>query len=59
MLCTVTFKDDGQVSNEQQAFEIMKAAYLGGVNFFDNAEAYGFGEAETVCSSPTRLAATI
>lgn len=32
----------------QEAFEIMQAAYAAGVNFFDNAEAYAGGEAETI-----------
>lgn len=30
------------------AYEIMKEAYKGGVNFFDNAEVYAYGEAETI-----------
>ncbi len=37
----------GQVG-EQIAFDCMTAAYEAGVNFFDNAEAYANGEAETV-----------
>ena len=40
----------GQVG-EEVAFECMKAAYDGGVNFFDNAEAYANGNAETVMGS--------
>jgi voltage-dependent potassium channel beta subunit len=37
----------GQVG-EDIAFQCMEAAYKAGVNFFDNAEAYADGEAETV-----------
>jgi voltage-dependent potassium channel beta subunit len=37
----------GQVG-EEIAFECMTAAYEAGVNFFDNAEAYARGNAETV-----------
>lgn len=37
----------GQVG-EQIAYECMTAAYEAGVNFFDNAEAYAQGNAETV-----------
>jgi len=37
-----------QVKEEEVAYECMKAAYEGGVNFFDNAEGYGSGSAETV-----------
>ncbi|HEX7593000.1 MAG TPA: aldo/keto reductase [Anaerolineae bacterium] len=37
----------GQVG-EQIALECMKAAYEAGVNFFDNAEGYAHGNAETV-----------
>ena len=32
------FQHEGQVSQEEACLEIMKAAYDGGVNFFDNAE---------------------
>ncbi len=41
----VTFKN--QLA-EQQAYDCMKAAYDGGVNFFDNAEAYASGESEII-----------
>ncbi len=41
----VTFGDQ---IREDVAFDCMKAAYDGGVNFFDNAEAYAGGEAETM-----------
>jgi len=37
-----------QVKEEEVALECMKAAFDGGVNFFDNAEAYGDGNAEIV-----------
>jgi voltage-dependent potassium channel beta subunit len=40
----------GQVG-EETALECMKAAYEAGVNFFDNAEAYADGKAETVMGS--------
>ncbi len=38
----------GEQVGEQVAFECMTAAYEAGVNFFDNAEAYGNGSAEIV-----------
>jgi voltage-dependent potassium channel beta subunit len=38
----------GEQVGEQIAFDCMDAAYRAGVNFFDNAEAYGQGNAETV-----------
>jgi voltage-dependent potassium channel beta subunit len=41
----VTFGD--QVGDDV-AFEMMTAAFDGGVNFFDNAEAYAAGQAETM-----------
>ncbi|GAB4331394.1 MAG: aldo/keto reductase [Calditrichia bacterium] len=41
----VTFGD--QV-DEKVAYDCMKAAYDAGVNFFDNAEAYSAGQAETM-----------
>ncbi|PKK83252.1 MAG: aldo/keto reductase [candidate division Zixibacteria bacterium HGW-Zixibacteria-1] len=41
----VTFGNQIQVN---EAYEIMKAAYDSGVNFFDNAEIYARGEAETI-----------
>ena len=37
----------GQVG-EEVAYECMNAAYEEGVNFFDNAEVYAGGQAETV-----------
>jgi len=41
----VTF---GQQFDEQVAYDCMLAAYEAGVNFFDNAEAYARGQAETM-----------
>lgn len=41
----VTF---GEQINEDLAYECMEAAYEAGVNFFDNAEAYAAGQAETM-----------
>lgn len=38
----------GEQVGEEVAFECMKAAHDAGVNFFDNAELYGRGNAETV-----------
>eukprot|EP01101_Sappina_pedata_P012793 TRINITY_DN89_c0_g1_i4.p1 TRINITY_DN89_c0_g1~~TRINITY_DN89_c0_g1_i4.p1 ORF type:complete len:373 (-),score=172.12 TRINITY_DN89_c0_g1_i4:235-1296(-) len=37
----------GQVSSDDTSYECMKAAYEGGCNFFDNAEVYSEGKAET------------
>jgi len=37
-----------QVKEEEVAYECMKTAFDAGVNFFDNAEVYGSGNAETV-----------
>lgn len=45
----------GQVG-EQVAFDCMQAAYEAGVNFFDNAEAYARGEAETVMGNVIKKA---
>ena len=41
----VTF---GTQVDEDNAYDCMKTAYDAGVNFFDNAEAYGGGKAETI-----------
>ena len=41
----VTF---GTQVDEDNAYDCMKTAYDAGVNFFDNAEAYGGGKAETM-----------
>ena len=51
----VTFQNDGQLSEAEACLALMKEAYLGGVNFFDNAEAYGAGEAETLMGEAIRL----
>ena len=48
----------GGTSREDAAnscFEIMKAAYLGGVNFFDNAEAYAQGDAERLMGDAVQM----
>jgi voltage-dependent potassium channel beta subunit len=44
----------GSQVGEDVALECMKAAYDGGVNFFDNAEAYASGRAETVMGNVIR-----
>jgi voltage-dependent potassium channel beta subunit len=49
----VTF---GTQMDEDAAFACMKAAYDAGVNFFDNAEAYAGGEAETLMGRVIRRA---
>ena len=49
----VTF---GQQYGEDLAYEIMKAAYDAGVNFFDNAEAYANGRAEEVMGAALKRA---
>ncbi len=41
----VTFKDQLDTG---AAYECMKVAYDAGVNFFDNAEVYAGGDAETI-----------
>ncbi|HNT23628.1 MAG TPA: aldo/keto reductase [Anaerolineales bacterium] len=41
----------GEQVGEEVALTCMEAAYKEGVNFFDNAEAYGRGNAETVMGS--------
>ncbi|HOX24750.1 MAG TPA: aldo/keto reductase [Candidatus Krumholzibacteria bacterium] len=41
----ITFGDQ---LGEDAAYQCMKTAYDAGVNFFDNAEAYAMGEAETI-----------
>ncbi len=45
----------GQVG-EEVAYECMTAAYEAGVNFFDNAEAYARGQAETVMGNVIKKA---
>ena len=49
----VTF---GQQVGEDAAYESMEAAYQAGVNFFDNAEVYANGKAETVMGNVIRKA---
>jgi voltage-dependent potassium channel beta subunit len=49
----VTF---GQQISEDNAYDCMVAAYQAGVNFFDNAEAYASGKAETVMGKVIRRA---
>jgi voltage-dependent potassium channel beta subunit len=49
----VTF---GNQLDEDRAYACMKAAFDGGVNFFDNAEAYAYGEAETLMGRVIRRA---
>jgi len=39
----------------ESCFEIMRAAYEGGVNFFDNAEAYAQGRAEVLMGDAVRM----
>lgn len=49
----VTFGDQ---IGEDVAYEMMKAAYDAGVNFFDNAEAYANGAAETMMGNVIKKA---
>jgi len=49
----VTFGDQIQVD---AAYDCMKAAFDAGVNFFDNAEAYAAGQAETIMGEVLRKA---
>jgi voltage-dependent potassium channel beta subunit len=44
----------GPQVNVDSAAEIMKAAYDGGVNFFDNAEAYAAGKSEEIMGAALR-----
>lgn len=46
----------GEQIGDDIAFDCMMAAYEAGVNFFDNAEAYAGGEAETVMGDVIRRA---
>src|SRR5208282_3915926 len=46
----------GSQVGEQVAFECMTAAYEAGVNFFDNAEAYGGGKAEVTMGNVIKRA---
>ena len=49
----VTFGDQ---IGEDAAYQLMKAAYDAGVNFFDNAEAYAAGKAETMMGNVIKKA---
>jgi aryl-alcohol dehydrogenase-like predicted oxidoreductase len=49
----VTFSNQLDVD---QALEIMTAAYDAGVNFFDNAEVYAFGQSEKVMGKALKRA---
>ena len=50
----VTFANDNQISNAQQAAECLSVAKEAGVNFFDNAEGYARGESERVMGQAFR-----
>ncbi len=50
----VTFANANQLETAQQAAECLQAAREAGVNFFDNAEAYGAGESERVMGAAIR-----
>lgn len=50
----VTFANANQLETAQQAAECLQAAQEAGVNFFDNAEAYGAGESERVMGAAIR-----
>ncbi len=50
----VTFANDNQLSNAQQAAECLSVAKEAGVNFFDNAEGYARGESERVMGQAFR-----
>ncbi len=49
----VTFGDQ---IGEDAAYDLMKAAYDAGVNYFDNAESYGGGQAEIIMGNVIRRA---
>jgi voltage-dependent potassium channel beta subunit len=50
----VTFANANQIETAQQAAECLQAAHDAGVNFYDNAEAYGAGESERVMGDAIR-----
>jgi len=50
----VTFANKNQIETAKQAAECLSAAKDAGVNFFDNAEAYGAGESERVMGAAFR-----
>jgi len=50
----VTFANDNQIANANQAAECLSVAKEAGVNFFDNAEGYARGESERVMGQAFR-----
>ena len=50
----VTFANANQLETAHQAAECLQAAHDAGVNFYDNAEAYGGGESERVMGAAIR-----
>jgi len=50
----VTFANDNQIKNAEQAAECLSVAKEHGVNFFDNAEGYARGESERVMGQAFR-----
>ena len=50
----VTFANKDQIETAKEAAECLSAAKDAGVNFFDNAEAYGGGESERVMGAAFR-----
>ncbi|MGH3732717.1 MAG: potassium channel beta subunit family protein [Acidimicrobiales bacterium] len=50
----VTFANANQLETAHQAAECLAAAHDAGVNFYDNAEAYGHGESERVMGAAIR-----
>jgi len=42
--------------DEDQAYDIMQAAFDGGINFFDNSESYGYGLSELVMGKVNKKA---
>jgi voltage-dependent potassium channel beta subunit len=50
----VTFANANQLETAKQAAECLAAAHEAGVNFYDNAEAYGHGESERVMGDAIR-----
>lgn len=50
----VTFANKNQLETAEQAAECLVAAHDAGVNFYDNAEAYGSGESERVMGAAIR-----
>jgi voltage-dependent potassium channel beta subunit len=50
----VTFANDNQIKNAEQAAECLSVAKDAGVNFFDNAEGYAQGESERVMGQAFR-----